>query len=144
MGYTIELSNGNEPVKVPRHDAGSIIKISNNGLQGQVEGIMDVTSNYSPLYNLALGFDLADFLYGKKAKDTIDVLKLVVKKLGTKQYRRLVDNAPPLVNQEDFANRENYYIIDYWCPTMGNAGYIAAILLDWANLHPEAVWRVYG
>ena len=31
---------------------------------------------------------------------------------------------------------------DYWKPTKGNVGYTCGILLRWAEMNPEAVWKV--
>lgn len=137
MGWTVELVGQNGIVNVPRHNAGSIISVNPNGLVGQIEASMCVTYNYSQLYHLAIDASLPDFLNGKQAKDTIDTLKQCVRKLGTNQYKRQVK--PGL---ENTLNTEAYEI-DYWCPTPGNAGYIASVLLDWAFLHPNAKWNIF-
>lgn len=31
---------------------------------------------------------------------------------------------------------------DYWKPTPGNAGYALSVLLGWAQLHPDGIFRV--
>lgn len=133
MGWDVDLIQDGEIVKVPKHAAGSILSVdAKTGEVGQTEASMLVTYNYSELYNLVIDESLPDFLEGKKAKDTVEKLKLIVKKLGTRQYKRSRDDARMGDDQ----------IIDYWAPTMGNAGYIAMILLDWALLYPEAVWSI--
>lgn len=143
MGWGVNLSDENGIVKVPRHSAGSNIVIDvETGIEGQVEADMTVTYNYSPLYHLAVGKSLPDSLSQQKAKDTIPLLEEIVKKLGVKQYKRPRDDHPPLRTNEDFKHMFDDYIVDYWAPTMGNAGYTASILLEWAKLHPEAVWSV--
>lgn len=141
MGWDVDLIDENGVVQVPKHSAGSIISIdAKTGEVGQSEASMLVTYNYSGLYYLAIGKSLPDFLDGKKAKDTIEILKLAVEKLGTNQYKRPRDNTS--FDASNLKKHFDDYIIDYWAPTMGNAGHIASILLDWALLHPEAVWRI--
>ena len=138
MGWDVELMDDNGLVKVPRHSAGSIIAVdAKTGTEGQTDATMTVTYNYSELYYLVIEKSLPDFLDGKLAKDTISTLKKIVEKLGTDQYKRQKDGC----TVEDCFKPENQ-IVDYWCPTMGNAGYVASILLDWAQLHPNAKWSV--
>ena len=137
MGWDVDLVDESGIVKVPRQNAGSTICITNEGLEGTTEATMLVTYNYSELYHLILDQSLPDFLHGKLAKDTIEVLKKCVDKLGTKQYERTRDGCD-VTNAFSSENR----IIDYWCPTMGNAGFITSILLDWALLHPNAKWVI--
>lgn len=142
MGWDCSLEYPDQIAQVPRHSEGSIISIQTNGLQGTQDADISITYNYSELYHLVINQSLPDYLNGKKAKETIETLKTLVEKLGTKQYRRPRDDASPLRTHEDFKKMFDGYIVDYWAPTMGNAGHMAAVLLDWANLHPEAVWRV--
>lgn len=144
MGWTIYLSDKNGTVSVPKHSAGSIIQVDPKSGEGTMDAEMSITYNYSGLYHLVLNENLSTFLHGKKAKDTVKGLKLLVEKLGTKQYERPRDDQPPLRTKKDFDQMTKNYVIDYWAPTMGNAGYVAAILLDWALLHPEAVWSALG
>jgi len=130
----------NGVAQVPRHSAGSQIAIDvKTGIEGETDASMLITYNYSELYSLAIGESLPDFLEGKKAKNTVETLKLTVKKLGTKQYQRHRDGYR--ITNSSIKDMADSMIIDYWAPTMGNAGYVASILLDWALLHPEAVWR---
>ncbi len=138
MGWDVTLIDENGTVHIPRQNAGSTICISKNGLEGTAEASMLVTYNYSELYHLAIDQSLPDFLHGKKAQDTIEILKKCVEKLGTKQYKRQRDEMQGVAN---LSNPEAW-IFDYWCPTMGNAGYITSILLDWAQLHPNAHWEI--
>lgn len=146
MGWDCILEYPDKIAQVPRHCEGSIITVQTNGLQGTQDADISITYNYSELYYLVLDQSLRDYLNAKKAKETIQTLKLLVNKLGTKQYKRNRDSCPRCnfsVNVKTMFDEESR-VQDYWCPTMGNAGHIAAILLDWATLHPEAVWRVSG
>jgi hypothetical protein len=135
MGWDIDLVSDNGLVQVPNHNEGSIQSFGTNGSEGTQDATMAVTYNYSGLYRLVIDDGLKDYLRNKIAKDTINTLKLLVDKLGTDQYKRKKDGY-------DTFDFKNGYEIDYWCPTMGNAGHIAAILLDWAQLHPEGKWEI--
>ena len=116
MGWDIDLVNEDgKPVEVPSHTVGS-----NYIIGGRVEASMLVTYNYSDHYRACLDSEKRLMcLHEKKAKDTIKQLEIAIRLLGT--------------------NRDK----DYWKPTPGNAGYILSVLLGWAKLHPEAVWKVY-
>ena len=57
-------------------------------------------------------------LHERKAGDTVDELRTQVDALGTERD------------------------LDYWASTPGNVGYMASILLAWAEQYPEAIWRV--
>ena len=138
MGWDVNLYDENGIVSVPRQNDGSLICIAENVLEGTTQASMCVTYNYSELYHLAIDQSLPDFLHGKLAKDTIEILKKCVEKLGTKQYKRQREDMKGLENM----SKPEAWIYDYWCPTMGNAGYIASVLLDWAQLHPNARWEV--
>ena len=138
MGWDATLQDENGVVYIPRQNEGSTLCISKNGLEGTTHASMLVTYNYSELYHLAINQSLPDFLHGKYAKDTIPILKKCVEKLGTKQYKRQRDDMQGLENMSN----PKAWIYDYWTPTMGNAGYIASVLLDWAQLHPNAKWEI--
>lgn len=143
MGWDCTLEYLDKVAQVPRHSEGSIISITVDGLEGTQDADISITYNYSELYHLVIGKSLGEYINGKKAKETIPTLKLLVEKLGTKQYTKNRDSCPKCsysVNVNTMFQDESR-VQDYWCPTMGNAGHICAILLDWANLHPEAVWR---
>ena len=119
MGYDICLwDTGKYLAKVPRHNEGSVQQYSADGGGGTVSAEISVTFNYNSIYHLVLGKGLGEILTGKYAKDTIPALTKVVEKCGTNTYK------------------------DYWAATPGNAGSIAALLLDWAKLYPDGVWEV--
>jgi len=140
MGWDIDLVDENGLVQVPRQNAGSIISISSEGLVGTTEASMSITYNYSRLYRLVINESLKDYLRNKIAKDTIPTLKLLIEKLGTDQYKRPRDNYS--YHGGSLKEMIDSQVVDYWAPTMGNAGSIAAILLDWAQLHPQAKWEI--
>jgi hypothetical protein len=75
------------------------------------------TAELNVTYNYARFFDFRA-LDGKRAADTVEHIGMAVQTLG-------VDRDP-----------------DYWKPTPGNAGHALAILLRWAEQHPDAVWEV--
>lgn len=120
MGYRIYLfdSEGN-CVQVPRHNEGTIQQFSADGLAGTTNAEIEITYNYNTIYTIITGKSLRKLLNGKKARFTIPDLSRVVAVTGTKQYEK-----------------------DYWADTPGNAGAVIAVLLDWARLHPDAVWEV--
>lgn len=98
---------------VPRHTHGGT-----HALGGTQEAELNVTYNYSGHFVKHLHSEGIKWLSGKKASDTIEQLKKAVEVLG--------------IIQDD----------DYWNPTTGNAGHALCILLEWAKLYPEGVWRV--
>jgi len=114
---------------------------------GTHECDLNITGNYSRLYHLALDKeDGLSWLYGKRAKDTIERLEKAVELLSTDQYVRTVDNCNKcgfrtgvgkgLADPYSDENRRG----DYWAPTPGNAGYALNILLGWAREFPEGEW----
>ena len=116
---------------------------------GTTECDLNITGNYSRLYHLALDKeDGLGWLYGKRAKDTIERLEKAVELLSTDQYVRTVDNCVKcgfrtgvgkgLADPYSDENRRR----DYWAPTPGNAGYALNILLGWAREHPEGEWSL--
>ena len=135
MGWDVELVDENGVVSVPNHNEGSIQSCTVDGKTGTCDADIAITYNYSRLYHLVLGETLKEYLRDRKAEYTISGLKKIVEKLGTNRYKRLKEG-------HDTFDFENGYEIDYWCPTPGNAGHIAALLLDWAQLHPEAKWEI--
>ena len=137
MGWNAELYVGKKIAQVPNYSGGSTVSICMDGSEGTQEASISITYNYSELYYLVINQNLSDYLHGKTGRKTIPTLKILVEKLGTSQYRRLKDG----VTVNESLNPENYFV-DYWIPTMGNAGYIASVLLDWAQLHPEGIWSI--
>ena len=120
MGWDISLVKDGKVVTVSPHRLGSnTLAEVNNGVLNPIDGneaSCCITYNYAECYSI-VNFSLKS-INKKKAKDTIEDMSQVVKKLGTKKYR------------------------DYWAPTMGNSGYALQILLSWAKEHPEAMWEV--
>ncbi len=137
MGWNAELYVGKKIAQVPNYSGGSTVSICMDGSEGTQEASISITYNYSELYYLVINQDLSDYLHGKTGRKTIPTLKLLVEKLGTEQYRRLICDT----SRGEFFDPEKY-VVEYWAPTMGNAGYIASVLLDWAQLHPEGIWSI--
>lgn len=112
MSYDLGLYYDGVPAQVERHVEGGCYAVG-----GITEAELNITYNYSRFYHWFLDDEQGiRWLYGKKAKDTVDKLEAAIKKLGIRQYE------------------------DYWAPTPGNAGYALSILLEWAKQHIEAVW----
>ena len=118
MGWDVSLKINHEPVKVPEFCFGSIVK-ANESLEpiNNNEANMVVTYNYSNVYAI-IHLHLRHF-DGVLARDTIDLLKYGVNKLGVKTWDR-----------------------DYYAPTPGNAGFALSLMLSWAELYPDAVWEI--
>lgn len=114
MSWWVYLNDGyGETVPVENHAEGGTY-----ALGGVPRAELNVTYNYGRCYREAVGHNLMDFLQDKEAGETLDTLRAVVEKLGTEQTP------------------------DYWEPTPGNAGHAAAVLLKWAEQHPDAMWDV--
>ena len=118
MGYHISLNHDVGIEQVPRHNDGSMRQYGWNDREGTMPAEISVTGNYDPIYQQVTGKSLKEILGAKPAWVTVPVLNKVVTACGT-----LKDD-------------------DYLKATPGNAGAIAALLLDWARLHPEAMWKV--
>jgi hypothetical protein len=124
MSYWVYLEAKDEysGVQVPEFIAGGIVKAlpSMNGLRTipDTEAEVNVTYNYSRFFYEYLSADGLRYLDGKKAQDTIAVLEIACSNLPDE----------PDTN--------------YWASTPGNAGHILHLLLGWAKLYPEAIWRV--
>lgn len=114
MSYDVCLidQGTGKPAKVPHFEEGGTLVIG-----GSDEAHLNITFNYAEVYGL-LGWNVKN-LGARKAVKTIDELNRLVAFFGTRKY----------------AN-------DYWAPTPGNAGHALNILLEWAKLHPEAIWEV--
>ena len=121
MGYDIRLLDKDKCLaQVPRHNEGSVQQYGRDGSVGTVAADISVTFNYNKIYHMVLGKSLGKILAGKHAEDAIPDLTKVVEVCGTNTYK------------------------DYWAETPGNAGAIAALLLDWARLHPEGTWEIWA
>lgn len=114
MSYEIRLRypDGND-ITVPRHTSGTIFAVG-----GEDTPQMGITYNYARFFYAELDNDLGiRWLYGKTGAEVEERLARAVKILGTEQAH------------------------DYWAATAGNAGYALSILLNWARLHPTAVFN---
>ena len=94
-------------------------------LGGQTNAELNITYNYGGLFRTALRDSdpdksnvLGRLFHGKKAGDTIEMLRIAVEELGTETSN------------------------DYWEPTPGNAGKALSYLLAWAEQYPDCVWAV--
>lgn len=107
-------------VRVARHREGGTY-----AADGTTEASLNVTYNYGRLLRETLDDPepdrsdiLARLFAGRRAGDMIPLLEGAVAQLGTTRDE------------------------DYWAETPGNVGHVLALLLAWARLHPNAVWRV--
>lgn len=115
MSWWVSLERDGKPVSVPRFVDGGTFKVA-----GSDTAELDITYNYSDHYREHLDSEEGlRWLDGKRADDCILRLLTAARALGT-------DTDP-----------------DYWKATPGNAGYALALLLGWAALHPDAVFRVF-
>jgi len=105
---------------VPNHTEGGTYCLGNtNGEVGTQQADLNITYNYSPHYYKLINTEEGiRWLSGRTASETIPLLENAVDNLGFERTD------------------------DYWDATEGNAGYALSILLSWAKLHPEAIWRV--
>jgi hypothetical protein len=114
MAYWVYLERDGESVAVPRFTAGGTYALGGSALAE-----LNVTYNYSALFAETLDSELGlRWLHQKPAGDCVTRLREAVGKLGTETSS------------------------GYWAPTRGNAGAALAVLLWWAALHPDAVFRV--
>jgi len=128
---------------------GSIVAFSaTTGEEVIGECSTSLTYNYSHLFGLVLPeTGLYKFLDGKKAKDTIEELKLCVDKLAVgdpiRAYHRTRDDCEKcghhMIAMEALKPENRIY--DYWAPTPANAGFAAKMLLTWAEQNLDATWR---
>lgn len=115
MSYKVSLKDSGDVVEAPRHAEGGTVVTG-----GVARATVKITYNYSDYYYDYLDSDDGlRWLHGKKADETTARLRAAVENLDT--------------NQSD----------DYWEATEGNAGYTLALLLDWAQQHPDATWEVH-
>lgn len=126
----LEDESGNI-LQVPNHQEGGTVKvltrhevISNEGetvnvdVYGNTDAELNVTYNYGAYFRVIFGEKGFNWLDGRIAYTTRSALKAGVQILGT-----------------DCTD-------DYWEQWKGNAGHVLKILLTWAELHPNGVWRV--
>lgn len=122
MSYDIELVNENgETVAVPRHEEGGTYAAG-----GIERADLNITYNYAPRFHEA-GITMihrADgdgdcfVLDGSTGKESLVPLANSIAKLGIERDE------------------------NYWKSTPGNAGYSLSILLIWAALYQNAMWKV--
>lgn len=115
MSYDLGLyhdKEGNDPVPVAHFEEGGTRPIGGSDIAE-----LNITYNYAPYFYDTLGKDGLRGLYGKKAKDCIELLEKAVETLGTERDS------------------------DYWKCSAGNAGYALSILLKWARATPEAYFN---
>ena len=114
MSYWVYLQDEGKSVTVSNHKEGGTHAVS-----GTTQAELNITYNYGSFYRDHLHKDGLKGLHDKKAKDCVNALACAVSVLGTER--------------DD----------DYWANTPGNAGYALSILLEWARIHPEAVFIVH-
>lgn len=136
MGHSVELVDKDEnPVQVPYHRVGSNVVVYANKPK-TVDASLTVTYNYSGFYKKHLSKKSGICWLEKKGRagDTIDRLERAVEALGALQREK---ETPSGVSGDDVQHCPSY-----WEPTPSNAGYVLSVLLEWAKLHPNAVWIV--
>ena len=113
MSYDVELVYGDEVATVPSHLEGGILTMGGNSYAE-----MSVTYNYGTYYSKFLHTKGLRGLSGLTGRQSIPNLEHAVEILGTERDK------------------------DYWASTPGNAGYALSVMLNWARLHPSAVWDI--
>lgn len=115
MSYDIYLLNKNE--EIIKLDTPKVMRTGNMQVGGEEEAHINITYNYGQIFRDTIDKEQGiRWLYGKKAKDTIDTLITAMTRLNN-----------------DFSE-------DYWEDTEGNAKLALMNLLELAWMHPEGVW----
>lgn len=123
MSWCICLIQDGEIVRVPSfldgiiHELGYEISPSGEAFLSREEIVPSESASITVTYNLTGFFKFKD-LHGKRAKDTIQVLRDAVEALGVEKDE------------------------DPYSPTPGNAGSICSLFLSWARDYPDATWEV--
>ncbi len=115
VSYDVKLVDPEtgKAVIVDRHTEGGTYAIG-----GVDEAELNITYNYSEHFHEALEPEKGlRWLYGKTGRETVERLRDAVIALGTVRDP------------------------DYWKSTPGNAGFALSILLRWAGMYPDAVWK---
>ena len=118
MSYCVKLQENNKTVELNCSVVDSGINLDLNGSMFLAE--TDITFNLCEYFKQVFGEEGLRYLYGKKAKDCIDLLNFGVLLFGSKKEGK-----------------------DIWARTAGNAGYFLNELLKWAKEYPEAIFKVY-
>ena len=113
MSYDVELVYDDGVAQVPSHLEGGILTMGGNPYAE-----MSVTYNYNAYYSKFLHTKGMRGLSGLTGRQSIPNLEHAVEILGTERDK------------------------DYWASTPGNAGYALSVMLNWARLHPSAVWDI--
>ena len=114
MSWEVRLMYGEKVADAPLHpmQGGTVII-------GSRKCELNVTYNYSPIFHEHFESEGIYWLYGKKAGETAPVLKEIINDL------------------RNFSPDKNY-----WKPTAGNVKKCLELLLEWAEIHPNAVWNI--
>ena len=116
MSYYICLLDENE--EVIKLDKPRVMRMGTMQMDGETEAHINITYNYGQIFRDTIDKDQGiRWLYGKKAKDTIDALITAMTRL-----------------KNDFSE-------DYWEATEGNAKLALVNLLELAWMYPEGVWE---
>lgn len=118
MSYNVHLEDddGNIPSVEP-HQTGGVVAVGGSDIAS-----CTITFNYSYFYYNEIDEDDGlRWLDGKQAGPTTPVLEEAVETLGTEPHGD---------------------VNSYWIPCPGNAGKDLATLLEWAEEHPDATWRI--
>lgn len=113
MGWQMYLQKDGKTVTVPSFVEGGTILVDGDLVP---EPITEATISIT--YNYAKYFNFGA-LNGYRAFDTITTFERAIDVLGSSPDK------------------------DYWASTPGNAGHMCSLLLSWARLHPDALWKVH-
>lgn len=92
--------------------------MGNMQIGGETEAHINITYNYGPIFRDVIDKDQSiRWLYGKKAKDTIEVLTKAITSL------------------------KNEFSENYWDCTEGNVKLALMNLLELALMYPEGIWE---
>ena len=115
MSYYICLLDENE--EVIKLDKPRVMRMGTMQMDGETEAHINITYNYGQIFRDTIDKDQGiRWLYGKKAKDTVDTLITAMTRL-----------------KDDFSE-------DYWEATEGNAKLALMNLLELAWMYPDGIW----
>jgi len=120
MSYDIELTDTGLVEEILELDGVTNFRQGTFPLGGSNKCSLNMTYNYSVvLYDKFDNRDGIMWLHNKIASDTISRI------------------------EDTIANLKDDVVIDYWQPTEGNVKQALCVLLMFAKIHPEGIWRVY-